>query len=96
HSTGAAADRPHLPPRMASGDITGVRAVIWGQIDSVAEMEVEYSQHSLFTDSSRVRGPVVDELLDFSGQVELQNLAPATVFLSDCVPGTCRATGGRA
>ena len=78
--TGAAADRPHLPPRVASGDITSEGAIIWGQIDAVAEMEVEYSLDSHFQDSSRVTGQVVDESSDFAGHVELQNLVPATRY----------------
>ncbi|MGZ9190068.1 MAG: alkaline phosphatase D family protein [Nitrospira sp.] len=78
--TGAAEDKTQRSPRMASGDTTSERAVIWGQIDARAEMEVEYSLDSHFTDSTRVQGPVVDESSDFSGQVELQNLAPATRY----------------
>lgn len=78
--TAAAADKAHPSPRMASGDVTSERAVIWGQIDAIGEMEVEYSLDSHFTDSNRVQGPVVDESSDFSGLVELQNLAPATRY----------------
>lgn len=78
--TATAEDKAHPPPRMASGDITSAGAVIWGQIDAKAEMEVEYSLDSHFIDSNRVQGPVVDESSDFSGQVELENLAPATRY----------------
>ncbi len=76
----AAASGAPLPPRIASGDISSASAVLWGQVDSVAEMDVEYSLDSHFTDSKRVQGPVVDESSDFAGQVELQNLAPATRY----------------
>ena len=51
--TGAAEDKTHRVPRIASGDITSARAVIWGQIDTSGEMEVEYSLDSHFIDSTR-------------------------------------------
>ena len=67
--TGAAEDKTHRVPRMASGDITSGRAVIWGQMDTSGEMEVEYSLDSHFIDSTRVQGPVMDETSDFSGRL---------------------------
>jgi alkaline phosphatase D len=78
--TAAMADTFPLTPRIASGDITSTGAVIWGQINAKAEMEVEYSLDSHFLDSKRVQGPIVDESSDFSGQIELHNLMSATRY----------------
>ena len=75
-----AADQTSSRPRIASGDITSERAVLWGQIETAADMEVEYSRSPYFTDSQRIQGPFVDEDSDFSGHVEVQNLAPATRY----------------
>ncbi len=76
----AAAASATLPPRIASGDVTSTGAMVWGQVDMAAEMEVEYSLDSQFVDSMRVQGPVVDESCDFSGQIELHNLVPASRY----------------
>jgi phosphodiesterase/alkaline phosphatase D-like protein len=76
-SSVAAANTVLLPPRIASGDISSTGAVIWGQVDATAAMQVEYSLDPNFIDSKKVQGPMVDESSDFSGQVELQHLSPA-------------------
>ncbi len=75
-----AAERTHVAPRVASGDITVDRAIIWGQTDEVAEMEVEYAVDSEFVNARRVKGVRVNESSDFAGHIELQELAPATQY----------------
>jgi len=67
-------------PRVASGDITFDRAIIWGQTDEAAEMEVEYAVNAEFLDARRVQGPLVNASADFSGHIELDALAPATRY----------------
>ncbi len=79
-STIHAAERTPVAPRVASGDITVDRAIIWGQTDEVAEMEVEYAVDSEFINARRVKGAIVNESSDFAGHIELQDLAPATQY----------------
>ena len=75
--TRVSADAPLITPRIASGDISSTSGVIWGQVTSLAEMEVEYSLDWDFVDSKMVQGPMVDESSDFAGQIELQKLTAA-------------------
>jgi len=79
--TSIQAAEPASPtPRVASGDITFDRAIIWGQTDEAGEMEVEYAVNAEFLDARRVKGPFVDASADFSGHIELESLAPATRY----------------
>ena len=66
--------RPLVPQGVASGDVTGGRAVIWSRADRAARMFVEYSTTERFTNALRVPGPAALETSDFTARVVLTDL----------------------
>ncbi len=66
--------RPSIPYGVASGDISGNRAVIWSRCDRQARMIVEYSTSESFRNLRRVHGPIAGENTDFTARVNLAGL----------------------
>lgn len=66
--------RPTIPYGVASGDITGNRAVVWSRCDRPARMIVEYAASESFRRARRVFGPVALEDTDFTARVDLPGL----------------------
>jgi alkaline phosphatase D len=65
---------------VASGDVTAQSAVIWARASAPAVMHVQYDTDAGFL-SPREAGPVpVAEDTDFTGQVRLDELEPATRY----------------
>ena len=70
------AERPAVPQGVASGDVSGGRAVIWSRTDRPARMRVEYATSEPFADASSVQGPAALESSDFTARVVLTDLPP--------------------
>ncbi|MEO5895269.1 MAG: alkaline phosphatase D family protein [Vicinamibacterales bacterium] len=68
------ASRVALPQGVASGDVTGGRAVIWSRADRAARMFVEYSTTEAFANPLRVAGPAALETSDFTARLVLTGL----------------------
>lgn len=68
--------RVAMPQGVASGDVTGGRAVIWSRADRAARMFVEYSTTERFERPLRVPGPAALETSDFTARVILEDLPP--------------------
>lgn len=66
--------RPTIPYGVASGDITGNRAVVWSRCDRPARAIVEYSTSESFRHVRRVVGSVALEDTDFTARVDLSGL----------------------
>ena len=66
--------RVAIPQGVASGDVTGGRAVIWSRADRAARMFVEYSTTERFDRPLRVPGPAALESSDFTARVVLSDL----------------------
>jgi alkaline phosphatase D len=61
---------------VASGDVDGARAIVWGQADRTARMVVEYATTESFTDARRVAGPAATAATDYTARVDLTALPP--------------------
>jgi alkaline phosphatase D len=70
----APGSRPSAPFGVASGDVSGGRAIIWSRADRSARMVVEYATTERFADARRVRGPAALESSDFTSRVVLTDL----------------------
>jgi alkaline phosphatase D len=68
--------RVGVPQGVASGDVTGGRAVIWSRADRAARMFVEYATTERFDSPRRVPGPAALETSDFTARVVLTDLPP--------------------
>lgn len=68
--------RPAMPCGVASGDVTGGRAIVWSRTDRPARMIVEYSTTPSFRETLRVVGPPALEDGDFTARVDLVDLPP--------------------
>jgi alkaline phosphatase D len=66
--------RVAIPQGVASGDVTGGRAVIWSRADRPARMFVEYSMTERFERPLRVSGPAALETSDLTARVVLTDL----------------------
>ncbi len=69
--------RPQIPYGVASGDITGTRALIWSRSDRPARMIVEYDTLESFRNAERIIGPAALETSDYTARINLSNLPPA-------------------
>ncbi len=67
-------DRPTIPYGVASGDISGNKAVIWSRTDKPAKLIVEYSLDESLRNAQRVIGPNALEVSDYTARVYLKNL----------------------
>lgn len=72
----AQASKPAMPCGVATGDVSGSRAVVWSRTDRPARMVVEYSTTEAFRDPHRIVGPTALETTDFTARVTLADLAP--------------------
>ncbi|GAB1540538.1 alkaline phosphatase [Scytonema sp. NUACC21] len=70
-------NRPTIPYGVASGDISGNRAVIWSRSDKPAKLIVEYSLDETLRNAQRVTGPNALEVSDYTAKVYLKNLPSA-------------------
>jgi alkaline phosphatase D len=68
------AARPQLPYGVASGDVHGGAAVVWGRCDRPGRMVVEYATTEAFRDARRVIGPAALEGGDFTAKAILTDL----------------------
>lgn len=68
--------RPQIPYGVASGDITGDRAVIWSRCDRPARMIVEYDLDYSFRNPQRIIGSAALETSDYTAKINLINLPP--------------------
>src|SRR5687768_16451460 len=68
--------RPATPQGVASGDVTGGRAVIWSRADRAARMFVEYATTERFENPLRVPGQAALETSDYTARVVLTDLPP--------------------
>ncbi len=68
--------RPQIPYGVASGDITGDKAVIWSRCDRPARMIVEYDLDYSFHNPQRIIGPAALETSDYTARINLTNLPP--------------------
>lgn len=66
--------RPTIPYGVASGDITGNRAVVWSRCDRPARAIVEYSTSENFRHVRRIIGAPALEATDFTVRVDLSGL----------------------
>ena len=69
------AARPHAIA-IASGDVDGGRAIVWGQCDRTAKMVVEYATTESFSDSRRLLGPTATAATDYTARLDLTGLPP--------------------
>jgi alkaline phosphatase D len=67
-------NRPQIPYGVASGDISGNRAVIWSRSNKPARMIVEYSTNESFRNFRRVVGQVASDKTDFTSRMYLSGL----------------------
>lgn len=73
--------RPQIPYGVATGDITGNRAVIWSRCDRPSRLIVEYATNEAFRNSQRVVGAAALETTDFTARLNLADLpAGAQIF----------------
>jgi alkaline phosphatase D len=68
------ASRPAALRGVASGDVAHDRAMIWSCADRPARMVVEWAKTDRFRDTTRVIGPAVIEVTDFTGKLDLREL----------------------
>jgi alkaline phosphatase D len=66
--------RPRVTEGVASGDVTGGRAVVWSRTDRAARMLVEYSTTDTFENAWRRTGPTALESTDFTARIVLTDL----------------------
>jgi alkaline phosphatase D len=66
--------RPTIPYGVASGDISGDRAVIWSRSDRPARLIVDYASDASFKQAQRVIGPAAIESTDFTARISLSQL----------------------
>src|SRR5947207_15577509 len=67
--------RPATPCGVATGDVSGDRAIVWSRTDRPARMIVEYSTTPSFSDRRRIVGPAALEETDFTARVDLTELS---------------------
>jgi len=72
----SATRRPGFPFGVASGDVTGDRAVVWSRCDRPARMHVEWSSDGSFEDARRVPGPAATPATGLTARVDLVGLPP--------------------
>ncbi|MCP2730646.1 alkaline phosphatase D family protein [Limnofasciculus baicalensis] len=68
--------RPQIPYGVASGDITGDKAIIWSRCDRPAKMIVEYDLDYSFRNPQRIIGPAALESSDYTARINLTDLPP--------------------
>ncbi|HUG53970.1 MAG TPA: alkaline phosphatase D family protein [Vicinamibacteria bacterium] len=68
--------RPEITHGVASGDVTGGRAIVWSRVDRPARMVVEWDTTDAFREAKRVAGPAASALTGFTARVELTGLPP--------------------
>jgi alkaline phosphatase D len=68
------AARPGIEHGVASGDLSGDRAVVWSRTDRPARLVVEYDTTDRFTSVRRIAGPAALPGTGFTAHVDLENL----------------------
>jgi alkaline phosphatase D len=71
-----------------SGDVTSTSALIWSRVSLATQLTVEYSTNEDFSDALKSEPLSVTEQTDFTGQITLKNLKPATRYYYRVIPGT--------
>ncbi|MCA1991925.1 MAG: alkaline phosphatase D family protein [Coleofasciculus sp. S288] len=66
--------RPQIPYGVASGDISGGRAVIWSRTDRPARMIIEYSTHESLRNGHQFVSRDVSDASDYTARIYLGNL----------------------
>jgi len=69
-----AGERPLVTHGVQSGDVTARRAAVWARADRPSRMLVDVSPTESFRRSRRVGGPLVTEVTDFTGKLDLRGL----------------------
>ncbi len=78
---------PVLTHGVASGDVTPTTALIWARANGATTLKVEYSTSDDFSGSLRSQPLSVTEQSDFTGQIALKELKPATRYFYRVIPG---------
>jgi alkaline phosphatase D len=81
---------PVLTHGVASGDVTPTSALIWARASGATTLTVEYSTSDDFANSLKSQPLAMTEQSDFTGQITLKELKPATRYFYRVIPG---ATG---
>ena len=79
-------DRPTLTHGVQSGDVSARSATVWARADRPSRLTVELSRDPHFGDVRRVPGPVVTDRSDFTGRVQIDDLAPGTDWYYRVLP----------
>jgi alkaline phosphatase D len=66
--------RPVASWGLQTGDVLGDRALVWSRADRRSRMFVEWSLDQRFRGATRVRGPHVLDVTDYTGRVDLVDL----------------------
>jgi alkaline phosphatase D len=85
---------PTLTHGVASGDVAPTSALIWARANASTRLTVEYSTSESFTDAIKSQPLSVSEQTDFTGQIALNDLKPATRYFYRVIPGTNGPTVG--
>jgi alkaline phosphatase D len=67
-------NRPNIPYGVASGDITGDKAVIWSRTDRPARMIVQYSPDENLRNYQTMIGQITTKNRDFTSRIYLDKL----------------------
>jgi len=85
--SGISLQAPLLTHGIASGDVTPTSAIVWGRANGPTTLTVEYSTDENFANAARSQPLNVAEPTDFTGQITIKDLKPATRYYYRVIPG---------